>query len=218
MIDLMSNDEYRRGWYEWYWSKATDTEKRLWELVSGLSDEYFADFRFEPGTIAEDFMNIVDTDINGEEVTASCAPPDILQYFDQIVLQSFRYKAEPLDDGLAGLVNFVDLTMTIPPEMVNCEDGKPDILHEIIHLYEFALDQLSKFFHDILVISLYRKLKGMINDLDDRIVDHTHFINGERITITGGEHDILFLLKSFDLDLKCGYKLGTVCGYGRDEY
>lgn len=30
----------------------------------------------------------------------------------------------------------------------------------------------------------------------------------------GGVHDLLFLLKSFDLDLRMNYPLGTVFGYG----
>lgn len=33
----------------------------------------------------------------------------------------------------------------------------------------------------------------------------------------GGVHDLTFLLKSFDIDLRMGYKLGTVFGYGYDE-
>ena len=33
----------------------------------------------------------------------------------------------------------------------------------------------------------------------------------------GGLHDVLFLLKSFDLDIRKGYDLGTVFGYGRRD-
>ena len=40
--------------------------------------------------------------------------------------------------------------------------------------------------------------------------------NASGITNAGGSHDVLFFLKSLDLDLKLGFKLGTVCGYGRD--
>lgn len=61
---------------------------------------------------------------------------------------------------------------------------------------------------------LYKSLKNRIDDLDDRIEAHGHLLNEQQIYSRGGSHDILFLLKSYDLDLKKGYKLGTVFGYG----
>lgn len=39
-----------------------------------------------------------------------------------------------------------------------------------------------------------------------------------KIAQAGGNHDILFFLKSLDVDLRCGYTLGTVCGYGRTKF
>lgn len=74
------------------------------------------------------------------------------------------------------------------------------------------------YLHDILFCCLYNELKTKVPDLDKRIVDYTHALRQQRITIEGGSHDLLFFLKSLDLDFRCGYKLGTVCGYGRDEF
>lgn len=66
------------------------------------------------------------------------------------------------------------------------------------------------FYHDAVLYCLYR-------DLNERIEAHGHILNSSQIAKTGGVHDILFLLKSFDLDLKMGYKLGTVFGYGMTD-
>jgi hypothetical protein len=88
----------------------------------------------------------------------------------------------------------------------------------MIHAYESLLEKRWHVYHDILMISLYNELKSKIDDLDSRILNHTHSIPQVRITEQGGSHDLLFFLKSLDLDLRCGFKLGTVCGYGRDEF
>lgn len=64
---------------------------------------------------------------------------------------------------------------------------------------------------------LYNKLNPEIPDLDDKIAGRANILSGMDIYIQGGKHDILFFLKSLDLDLRCGYKLGTVCGYDRDR-
>jgi hypothetical protein len=85
---------------------------------------------------------------------------------------------------------------------------------------------IPPFIRDALLISFYNDLKGKLStcnpgypnaDLDSLILDHAHFHNGKTITMIGGEHDVLFYLKSLDLDLRLGYQLGTVCGYGWDK-
>lgn len=207
----------KSGFSKWYLN-ASEIEKELFDLVFNYSEKYFSDFRFEPGTISDDFVRIEYTDDNGETIEATESVPDILEFFNIIVLEAFQYKVELLDEGTVGSVDTTNLILTITPGAVNDQAGKPDILHEIIHMYECAFEILPKFYHDILLVSLYKKLKEVISDLDERIVMHTHVILGEQITSLGGDHDVLFLLKSFDLDLQCGYKLGTVCGYGRNEY
>lgn len=74
------------------------------------------------------------------------------------------------------------------------------------------------FIRDVLLLGLYNDLKGRITDLDSHILAHANIHSGTSITVEGGNHDVLFHLKSLDLDLRRGYPLGTVCGYGRDEY
>ena len=84
----------------------------------------------------------------------------------------------------------------------------------MIHLHEAVLDGLPTYYRDIVLYCLYKDLRDKIPDLDDRIEAHGHILNESLLSNYGGRHDILFLLKSFDLDLKMGYPPGTIFGYG----
>ena len=210
--------ERRAMWLDWYGNKATPAQKKLFDLILDYSDEYFSDFRFESGSVINDFVQVEGTDDNGDSYTEIMDGPDELRHFNNIILKSFQYEVAPLEEGTEGCINPADWRVTVIPQMVNDDEGKPSILHEIIHMYEVVINELPRFYHDILLVCLYRNLREKVPDLDDRILSHTHVYVGNEITLLGGEHDILFFLKSIDLDLRCGYKLGTVCGYGRDQY
>ena len=41
----------------------------------------------------------------------------------------------------------------------------------------------------------------------------THLSDQQKLDAVGGCHDVLFLLKCFDLDIKMHYPLGSVLGY-----
>ncbi len=199
----------------------TPDEEMLCNLLHQYSCEYFADFRFEKDTAPSDFVAVKSlADDNETWIDDYTELPEQLEFFDGYILDTFLCKVEPLEEGTCGQVNYSDYSITIAPEYMKDADRKQYILHELIHVYEYALEMLPKYFHDILLLSLYNdlKIKNAVSDLDDRILAHTHILHGERITSQGGEHDVLFFLKSLDLDIQCGFKLGTVCGYGRDEY
>ena len=101
-------------------------------------------------------------------------------------------------------------TITVEPD---ADDST--ILHEMIHLHEFLINDQPMYFHDMLYWALYRDLKDKIPKLDEIITGHAHLLTESSLFNQGGLHDILFLLKSFDLDIRMGYPLGTVFGYGR---
>lgn len=203
-----------RNFQQWLWERASAEERQLYEIIVELSEEFFPDFRFESGTIIDDFIKAESSNDDGRTwFDETIDAPDVLPYFDDVILQTLLYKVEPLAN-FSGCFDRSDLSITIIPEEL---DNRATILHELIHIYEFALDLLPKFYHDILLLCLYNDLRSKVSDLDDKVKAHTHVIYGEQITARGGNHDILFLFKSLDLDLKNGYKLGTVCGYGREE-
>ena len=215
-ISMYQKQLDKRNFFEWYNTTANDEEKRLVDSVFEYSEEYFADFRFENGSAVSDFVEMCEYDDDGQSFDSSdpfSPHPDLL-YFDQTVLKSLEYKVKYIDDETAGMYSYLTHTLTISPEYLEKKDV---LLHELIHIYEGVLDKLPKYYHDVLLYSLLKKLRNNIPDLDDRIILHTHLYYGAEITNSGGDHDILFFLKSLDLDLACGYPLGTVCGYGRDE-
>lgn len=136
--------------------------------------------------------------------------PEELEYFSY---SYFTYHIANFDD-FNGCFNREDLSLSVDMASANTDRV---ILHEMIHLHEFVIDDLPTFFHDAVLFCLYKNLKSKVSDLDERIEAHGHILNSEQIAAVGGVHDILFLLKSFDLDLKMGYQLGTVFGYGMAE-
>lgn len=93
------------------------------------------------------------------------------------------------------------------------------ILHEMIHLHESVVNTLPLYYHDMLYWALYQDLREKIEGLDNAITQHANLLNEWHLHTTGGLHDILFLLKSFDLDIRKEYPFGTIFGYGRvDEF
>ena len=94
---------------------------------------------------------------------------------------------------------------------------KSVILHELIHFYEHQLKEEERpFIRELLVLELYNKLSTQIPDLRERIFKHCELYSYVKTFEGNGEHGILFFLKSLDLDIRCGFPLGTVCGYGRN--
>lgn len=85
----------------------------------------------------------------------------------------------------------------------------------MIHLHESVINDLPIYFHNMLYWALYQSLKQRISKLDEIITGHAHMLTESGLYEAGGLHDVLFLLKSFDLDIRKEYDLGTVFGYGR---
>ena len=170
--------------------------------------EYFEDMMFEPHSIVDDFI----------KYSSSCSDGSTHQLYDDyhmgLIEHGFKVYIKDLDEDVGGQTDRENKEIFINSEY---SDDKAIILHEMIHAHEVILDSRESFYHDILLLCLYNNLKDKIPDLDAKILAHTHVIEGEIISERGGSHNILFLLKSLDLDLRCGFELGTVCSYGRKE-
>jgi hypothetical protein len=80
------------------------------------------------------------------------------------------------------------------------------LLHDMIHAYEVMLPQHETY---VLTVFLFKKLSNKIPNLMKKICVDSH--TAYRV------HSVLFLLKSFDLDLRLKKPIGTVYGYGREE-
>ena len=96
------------------------------------------------------------------------------------------------------------------------EEENIALLHSLIHYYEDKLNNVSYHYHDILVIALYRSLSRKVEDLDNLIIEYGRIQNIEHMdSDIHDEHDILFLLKSFDLDIKMDLEIGTIYNNGQ---
>ena len=199
----MDDDEFDK-WYEY---EASEQERELADKVSEFEEDCFSDMLFRKGGSTYEFMKVYDAD-------GRTAVDD----FNEISCFNFSrltYKVVPdLGDALA-YFNNEEKVMCFAASAL---DRDSTILHEMIHAYEDFLNGLPLYFHDIVYWSLYADLKTKIPGLDKTIGEYANPSKQRLIYETGGLHDILFILKSFDLDLRMGYPLGTVIGYGVDDY
>lgn len=196
--------------FDWYWRHATEEEKQLHDRYSEFCDTDFNDMVFGEGSITLDLIKCKSKSMDSDEWQDDYVSlPDELEYFNP---NWFHTEIADLGEGACGQFDREKQTITIAPD---CVDEDSHLLHEIIHLYEYIVNELPLYYHDMLIMALYLDLRDKIVGLDDAITQHSHLLNGQSIERYGGVHDILFLLKSFDLDIRHGYEFGTVFGYGR---
>lgn len=192
-----------------FFREIRDTLSEEDDLISDMvyeNEELFEDMLFSPKSITGDYIKC--QEMIGEEWEDAVV--DIPDDFRLFSYEYFIFKFDDLPKGVGGEYNLKTQTITLARGPI----VESVLLHEMIHMYEQVVNEQPLFYHDTLVYVLYQNLKEQIKDLDDRIKSHAHILNEQSIYNNGGLHDILFLLKSFDLDLKKGYKLGTVFGYG----
>lgn len=204
----VSKDDMNENAYMEHCLSRTAEENELVSSMYDYEEQYFADMRLLSSSIVRKYVQFRSkrdgTWIDDEDDRC-------LGLFDE---DDFFVRIVELPSGIAGRFNNQKNELSIIPSEAR---NKSIVLHEMIHAHEFKLSRMTPFYRDIVLLCLYNDLAKKIPDLDNRILDHTHVIRGDEITIQGGSHDILFYLKSLDLDIRCGFPLGTVCGYGRDE-
>ena len=195
---------------DWY-SQAKPEDQRLFDKVDDFG-ELFEDMLFREGTATYKLIQCQSQDPdNGDWEDDAVSLPFELESFSYT---RFKYEVKPLEEGCEGMTDFLEQTITITSEAF--EDDSV-ILHELIHVHECVINELPLFYHDMILWALYGDLKEKIPNLDRIITDQSHLLREDSLYKQGGLHDILFLLKSFDLDLRMGYPLGKVFGYGRKE-
>ncbi len=203
------------SWFaEWFFKQATDDEKKLYDRITDFA-ELFEDFLFERDTITYKLLQCQSQTKELQWEDDIMDLPDELSCFSY---NFFHYKSGSLGKNASeeylGCFSEKTLTLTVSPRYLD-NDGV--ILHEMTHLHEFVINQLPMYFHDMLYWALYQALKEQIPKLEEIITGHAHLLTGTDLYNQGGTHDILFLLKSFDLDIRMNYPLGTVFSYGRDK-
>lgn len=208
-VPYMKMDE---SWFmEWYSTQAAPEERRLVDKVFRFETR-FKDLIFKKGTSTYKLLQCQSKLQNSNKwIDGVTELPHQLTYFSYMW---FHFKVEPLPFLCRGVFEQEKQTLTVTPEVL---EKNSTILHELIHLHEFVINSLPMYFHDMVYWALYKDLKKKIPELDDIITGHAHLLTAKSIYKRGGLHDTLFLLKSFDLDIRMRYKLGRVFGYGLVE-
>ena len=180
--------------------------RRLIDRVYDLGD-FFQDMLLDEESIVHDYVMVS----YGDDGTLSRVSNEALDYFSYT---DYSFAVLPLN-AQRGFFAPNKKRLCIALKYLHDDAA---ILHEMIHLHEHFITGLSWTYHDMLCWCLYRDLKQKIPALDDIIAFHAHQANSDMIRNAGGEHSILFLLKSLDLDIKKGYSLGTVFAYGYEKH
>lgn len=197
--------------FNWYNFKATKEERYLADRVREF-EELFHDMMFEPDTSSGKFIRVKTKSLEDDEWSEM--DMDIPENLTYEPYQFCRLIVTQPEDGSYGYFDRQNQILCIAPKYLKDDSA---ILHEMIHMHEFVVNEYPIFYHEALLWSLYSDLKNKIPELDTIINEHAHILNENILYESGGLHDILFLLKSFDLDIKKGYSLGTVFGYGRGD-
>lgn len=198
---IFSDDKLYTLYSEWVFNRSPE-ELELSLSILDYEEIYFEDMAFQENSLCWNIYSFIVE--NFEEL-----------YLD-ISSSKWMYRFLITEDNLkfTGQCNSLERTLSITKSHIH---DKKVILHEMIHVHENILDSTCySVLRENLLIALYRKLLPQVIDLEQRIAAHSELCSQMNVLNTGGKHDLLFFLKSLDLDIRCGYKLGTVCGYGRD--
>lgn len=195
---VMANNEKLSKLYDEWWSNRTPEEYKLQGLCFDYENEYFEDMLLKDGSLLNDIIETV------------------LEIKDGIFLGIDKLRLYVVDnDDFDGCFYRNENKIEINEKHAT---DKSVILHELIHYYENQLEeQFEPFIRELLVLELYNKLLPTIKDLRERIFKHCELYSYTVTFKENGSHGVLFFLKSLDLDIRCGYPLGTICGYGRDK-
>ena len=196
------NDDQLHEKYKLWWSNRTQDEYELHETIMYYDDAFFEDMAFRENSLCWNIYSFISE--NMEELYLDLSSSKWMYRF--LIMEDnpeFKGEHDPLDR-----------TISITRRYIK---DRRVILHEMIHAYENILDNTNySVLKENLLIALYRKLSPEISDLDQRIAIHSELWGQTNVMNSGGKHGLLFFLKSLDLDIRCSYPLGTVCGYGRD--
>lgn len=195
---LENTDILEQEYYTWL-NNRTEKEQTLEKIIKSLED-LFADMCFCQGSITGDYMLR-----DGKHLTFETGLTIDEQLFRFIVEPVVKYDA------------YTDVNsrkIVVDQKQIK---NKPTILHEMLHTHEFILEKRKPLLKEIVLLELYKDLKPKLRqkniDIDTWIFNHANIPHNEDLADVGGEHDLLFFLKSIDLDLKCGFEPLTVFGY-----
>lgn len=98
---------------------------------------------------------------------------------------------------------------------VDSESGVtvPVLAHELIHLWEHRLRAFDTGYSDLLLIHYWDEFRHQIPNLREIADSLMRSESYNDISETGGQHGLLFMLKSYDIDRRMGWPFGKTFGY-----
>lgn len=199
--ELLPDDKLYTLYYEWFLNRSPE-ESELYINILEYENLFFEDMAFQENSLCWNIYSFIAGNYEELYLDIGCSK------------WMYRFLIVENNPEFMGQCNSLERTLSITKGHIH---DKKVILHEMIHVHENILDDTCySVLRENLLIALYRKLSSRIADLDQRIAAHSELCSQMKVINSGGKHDLLFFLKSLDLDIRCNYPLGTVCGYGRD--
>ena len=198
----MSNlsSDLSKKYDDWLYERSS-AEYELYQRLLEYEEQYFEDMRLADNSLS---LNGIFFDLANYNDCDSLALDN--NYFRVFIVGN--------DSGFLGRTNSTEHIIEIS---VDKAQDKSVILHEMIHAHEDLLQNMEPTMCECLVLSLYLKLSHKVPNIDQRIISHAERYNQDDIYKAGGQHSLLFFLKSLDMDIRCKYSFGTVFGYGYDK-
>jgi transcriptional regulator with XRE-family HTH domain len=193
---------------EWR-AQASEDERELDSLMLDFEEEYFEDLTFEKFQKSDLTKVTLDS---GE-----CFYSEIPELYSSLsLIPGYTIKVEEpsVDEEEKAVASCDMIKNSITFYKGRYEEYKEEtLLHEMIHAYDEKLSRLIMV-REFLLLDIYEHLCKRIGKkkLRECIYCEIH----PDVMINHG-HNLLFLLKSFDLDIRRGIKLGSVFAYGREE-
>lgn len=191
------------GFAKWY-NESSKKERELYRLMCQFELEYFEDLTLKIFEKSKDF----ETTHDDGTVEYVDMPPISLdaEYKIRVEMASNKETANAQCDTKNRVITLFNGRYEKSKNIT--------LLHEMIHAYEYKLRELMTW-RDFVLIYLYKKMSKKIGMTKLRSILSTEshpwfFINTA--------HNLLFVLKCIELDIRLKKKLGSVLAYGRDEW
>lgn len=168
----------------------------LWQLAIKYEDEFFRDMSLqEPWS---------------DPIREELEERGDYGHFPRIEFVTFSLKEN--DDEILGSYDIEEQHISV---VNGCE--VTTLLHEMIHYYDHALERLSPAVRELVLVVLWEKVSKNVDNLLERCSKFLELVEHNDLEAEGGQHGLLFLLKSFDIDIRLELPLFTTLGYGYTE-
>lgn len=165
-----------------------------------------------------------------DAVMTGCAEILTLNLFEDMTL-SDSWASEYVDmtelDDSDGFYKQIVVRVDDMPDVAGCYSTETDeitispdycsdlvtLAHELVHMWVHRLRGFSMGYYEMVLVHLWDELKSRQPDVIKGAFGLLECHRHSELENSGGEHGLLFLLKSYDIDMRMGWPLGRTFGY-----